>query len=59
MLVALATLVGGSAGVFAGEREPWEREVFFGEQHLHSEMSPDAYAVGTRQKMALRQPSRS
>lgn len=26
------------------------RNVYFGEQHLHSEMSPDAYAVGTRQK---------
>jgi len=24
--------------------------VYFGEQHLHSEMSPDAYAVGVRQK---------
>ena len=28
------------------------KNVYFGEQHLHSEMSPDAYAVGTRQKMA-------
>jgi hypothetical protein len=27
------------------------RNVYFGEQHMHSEMSPDAYAVGTRQKM--------
>ena len=27
------------------------RNVYFGEQHLHSEMSPDAYAVGVRQKM--------
>jgi hypothetical protein len=25
--------------------------VYFGEQHLHSEMSPDAYAMGVRQKM--------
>ena len=27
------------------------RNLYFGEQHLHSEMSPDAYAVGVRQKM--------
>ena len=27
------------------------RNVYFGEQHLHSEMSPDAYALGTRQTM--------
>jgi len=27
------------------------RNVYFGEQHLHSEMSPDAYALGVRQKM--------
>jgi len=27
------------------------RNVYFGEQHMHSEMSPDAYAVGVRQKM--------
>ncbi len=27
------------------------RNVYFGEQHLHSEMSPDAYAVGVRQTM--------
>jgi len=27
------------------------RNVYFGEQHLHSEMSPDAYAIGVRQTM--------
>ena len=27
------------------------RNVYFGEQHLHSEMSPDAYAMGVRQTM--------
>ena len=27
------------------------RNVYFGEQHMHSEMSPDAYAMGVRQKM--------
>ncbi len=28
--------------------EPWERQVFFGEQHLHTQDSPDAFAMGTR-----------
>ncbi|MFA9472155.1 MAG: DUF3604 domain-containing protein [Deltaproteobacteria bacterium] len=27
------------------------RNVYFGEQHMHSEMSPDAYAMGVRQTM--------
>ena len=26
------------------------KNVYFGEQHLHSENSPDAFAAGTRQK---------
>ena len=28
--------------------EPWKRQVFFGEQHLHTQDSPDAFAMGTR-----------
>ena len=28
--------------------EPWKRQVFFGEQHLHTSNSPDAFAMGTR-----------
>ncbi|MDH3716852.1 MAG: DUF3604 domain-containing protein [Planctomycetota bacterium] len=28
--------------------EPWKRQVFFGEQHLHTSASPDAFAFGTR-----------
>jgi len=28
--------------------DPWERQVFFGEQHLHTQNSPDAFAMGTR-----------
>jgi len=30
--------------------DPAKRQVYFGEQHLHSQWSPDAYAAGTRQK---------
>ena len=30
--------------------DPADRQLFFGEQHLHSSWSPDAYAAGTRQK---------
>ena len=29
-------------------KNPWERKIFFGEQHLHTSASPDAFAVGTR-----------
>jgi hypothetical protein len=28
--------------------DPWKRQVFFGEQHLHTHDSPDAFAMGTR-----------
>jgi hypothetical protein len=27
---------------------PWQRQLFFGEQHLHTQDSPDAFAMGTR-----------
>jgi hypothetical protein len=47
--LALAQSV-GEPGRAAGKKNPL-KNVYFGEQHLHSEMSPDAYAVGTRQKM--------
>lgn len=29
--------------------KPWERKVYFGEQHLHTRNSPDAFAAGCRQ----------
>jgi len=29
--------------------DPWKRQVFFGEQHLHTRNSPDAFAAGARQ----------
>jgi hypothetical protein len=41
----------GEPGRGSGKSNPLNN-VYFGEQHLHSEMSPDAYAVGVRQKMA-------
>jgi len=28
---------------------PWEHQVYFGEQHLHTRNSPDAFAAGCRQ----------
>jgi len=30
------------------KKQPWERQVYFGEQHLHTQDSPDAYSMGTR-----------
>jgi hypothetical protein len=32
----------------AQNRQPWERKLYFGEQHLHTQDSPDAFAMGTR-----------
>jgi hypothetical protein len=29
--------------------DPWDRQVYFGEQHLHTRNSPDAFAAGSRQ----------
>jgi hypothetical protein len=39
----------GEPGRESGKPNPL-RNVYFGEQHLHSENSPDAFAAGTRQK---------
>jgi hypothetical protein len=39
----------GEPGRAADKPNPL-KNVYFGEQHLHSENSPDAFAVGTRQK---------
>ncbi len=46
--LALAQSV-GEPGRVAGKPNPL-KNVYFGEQHLHSENSPDAFAAGTRQK---------
>ncbi len=32
----------------AQQANPWDRQVYFGEQHLHTVNSPDAFAFGTR-----------
>jgi hypothetical protein len=42
------TLAFTGAGVFAQTADPWDRQVYFGEQHLHTANSPDAFAMGTR-----------
>ncbi len=33
---------------FGQDKNPWDRQVYFGEQHLHTVNSPDAFAFGTR-----------
>jgi hypothetical protein len=37
-----------TATLVAQEKNPWDRKVYFGEQHLHTQNSPDAYSMGTR-----------
>ena len=32
----------------AQDKNPWDRQVYFGEQHIHTVNSPDAFAFGTR-----------
>jgi hypothetical protein len=46
-MIALCAL---SASALAQESspEPWTYKVYFGEQHLHTSASPDAFAFGTR-----------
>ncbi|MGI9517317.1 MAG: DUF3604 domain-containing protein, partial [Pirellulaceae bacterium] len=33
---------------WAQDASPWERQVYFGEQHLHTSASPDAFVIGVR-----------
>ena len=44
----LLFLVAVTSIVLAQEKSPWKRQVYFGEQHLHTVNSPDAFAFGTR-----------
>jgi hypothetical protein len=37
--------------------DPWKRQVFFGEQHLHTANSPDAFAMGTRNTVDIKNAS--
>jgi hypothetical protein len=47
--MAAAAQSTGEPGRVPGKPNPL-KNVYFGEQHLHSENSPDAFAAGTRQK---------
>jgi hypothetical protein len=54
--VVAACLTGMACTIFAvpalaqnAAPDPADRQLYFGEQHLHSQWSPDAYATGTRQ----------
>ena len=47
-----SSLLTASAWAQASSAKPWERKVYFGEQHLHTRNSPDAFAVGSRQTWA-------
>ena len=44
---ALAADSAGEPGRAAGKKNPLNN-VYFGEQHLHTQNSPDAFAMGTR-----------
>jgi len=45
LLILLLLSIGISYGQ---EKNPWDRDVFFGEQHLHTQDSPDAFSMGVR-----------
>lgn len=47
-LSTVATLLLIAVSSFAQDKNPWDRKVYFGEQHLHTVNSPDAFAFGTR-----------
>ena len=54
-ILVLVGLVSFSPASFAqggdekkASAKPHERQLFFGEQHLHTRNSPDAFVVGTR-----------
>jgi hypothetical protein len=49
-LLCSALLVTGAwAKDSVSKPDPWNRQVYFGEQHLHTSNSPDAFAAGSRQ----------
>ena len=57
--LSLPSLAGaGSAGESGRDSKKPNplKNVYFGEQHLHSENSPDAFAADTRQKRAWSSP---
>jgi len=48
MRLALFLTLAMCGVAFAQDKDPAKRKVYFGEQHLHTQNSPDAYAMGTR-----------
>jgi hypothetical protein len=50
VLAAAIGLAGPTVAQNASKKpaDPWDRQVYFGEQHLHTANSPDAFAMGTR-----------
>lgn len=47
-LTLLSAMVLMLTMAYAQDKNPWERNVYFGEQHIHTVNSPDAFAFGTR-----------
>ena len=47
-IILLIGLLLVSCILAAQEKNPWDRKIYFGEQHLHTVNSPDAFAFGTR-----------
>jgi len=48
-LSILCSAMYAGAALAADKPNPWDRKVLFGEQHLHTSNSPDAFAAGGRQ----------
>ncbi|MHC5111983.1 MAG: DUF3604 domain-containing protein [Planctomycetota bacterium] len=48
LVVTFAAVLWTAPAMAQNGKKPWERELFFGEQHLHTSASPDAFAFGTR-----------
>lgn len=47
-IVSLTIALVWTLTTYAQNKNPWDRQVFFGEQHLHTSSSADAFAFGTR-----------
>jgi hypothetical protein len=45
---AIILLIVLAVSSYAQDKNPWDRNVYFGEQHIHTVNSPDAFAFGTR-----------
>jgi hypothetical protein len=47
-LIIFSTAAAATAQDAKPAVEPWKRQVYFGEQHLHTSASPDAFVIGVR-----------